>query len=97
MLVQAVNMISSPELRNASTLGGDLLQEVYGLIVALSRERPEVSVRALLPLCRRGVSEMPLVACARLLEKAGYIERVSVYDNADDLSSSTQIVFPTMA
>jgi xanthine dehydrogenase YagS FAD-binding subunit len=29
MLVQAVNMISSPELRNASTLGGDLLQEVW--------------------------------------------------------------------
>jgi xanthine dehydrogenase YagS FAD-binding subunit len=29
MLVQATNMISSPELRNASTLGGDLLQEVW--------------------------------------------------------------------
>ena len=67
----------------------DLLQEVYGLIVALSRERTEVSVRALLPLCRRGVSEMSLVACAKLLEKAGYIERVSVYDNADDFSSGT--------
>jgi ATP-dependent DNA helicase RecQ len=69
--------------------GRDLLQEVYGLIVALSRERPEVSLRALLPLCRRGVSEMHLGACARLLERAGYIERVSVYDNADDLASGT--------
>ena len=29
MLVDAVHMISSPELRNASTLGGDLLQEVW--------------------------------------------------------------------
>jgi xanthine dehydrogenase YagS FAD-binding subunit len=29
MLVQVVDMISSPELRNASTLGGDLLQEVW--------------------------------------------------------------------
>src|SRR5262245_30507721 len=29
MLVQAVKMISSPELRNASTLGGELLQEVW--------------------------------------------------------------------
>lgn len=29
MLVQAINMISSPELRNASTIGGDLLQEVW--------------------------------------------------------------------
>jgi xanthine dehydrogenase YagS FAD-binding subunit len=29
MLADAVNMISSPELRNASTLGGDLLQEVW--------------------------------------------------------------------
>jgi len=29
MLVEAIEMISSPELRNASTLGGDLLQEVW--------------------------------------------------------------------
>jgi xanthine dehydrogenase YagS FAD-binding subunit len=29
MLVQAVNKISSPELRNASTVGGDILQEVW--------------------------------------------------------------------
>jgi xanthine dehydrogenase YagS FAD-binding subunit len=29
MLVQAIHTISSPELRNASTLGGDLLQEVW--------------------------------------------------------------------
>lgn len=29
MLVQAVRKISSPELRNASTVGGDLLQEVW--------------------------------------------------------------------
>ena len=29
MLIEAMNMISSPELRNASTLGGDLLQEVW--------------------------------------------------------------------
>ena len=29
MLVEAINMISSPQLRNASTLGGDLLQEVW--------------------------------------------------------------------
>jgi xanthine dehydrogenase YagS FAD-binding subunit len=29
MLIEAIHMISSPELRNASTLGGDLLQEVW--------------------------------------------------------------------
>jgi xanthine dehydrogenase YagS FAD-binding subunit len=29
MLVEAIHMISSPELRNASTIGGDLLQEVW--------------------------------------------------------------------
>src|ERR1041384_2818132 len=29
MLVKAIGMISSPELRNASTVGGDLLQEVW--------------------------------------------------------------------
>jgi ATP-dependent DNA helicase RecQ len=67
----------------------DLLQEVYRLIAALSRERAEVPIRALLPLCRRSVSEMHLAACARLLERAGYIERVSVYDNADELASGT--------
>jgi len=64
-----------------------LLQEVYGLIVALSRERPEVPLRALLSYCRRGTSEMHLAACAKVLEKAGYIERVSVYESADDLAS----------
>lgn len=29
MLVEAINFISSPELRNASTIGGDILQEVW--------------------------------------------------------------------
>jgi len=29
MLIEAINLISSPELRNVSTLGGDLLQEVW--------------------------------------------------------------------
>jgi len=29
MIVEAIGKISSPELRNASTLGGDLLQEVW--------------------------------------------------------------------
>lgn len=63
------------------------LQEVYSLIVELSRARAEVPLRALLPYCRRGISEMQLAACARVLEKAGYIERVSAYDSADDLAS----------
>src|SRR5215471_3187795 len=65
----------------------DLLQEVYASIVELSRARPEVPLRALLSYCRRGTSEMHLAACAKVLEKAGYIERVSVYDNADDVAS----------
>ncbi len=65
----------------------ELLQEVYGIIVELSRSRPEVPLRALLSYCRRGTSEMHLAACAKVLEKAGYIERVSVYDSTDDVSS----------
>jgi len=65
----------------------DLLQEVYASIVELSRARPEVPLRALLSYCRRGTSEMHLAACAKVLEKAGYIERVSVYDSTDDVSS----------
>jgi hypothetical protein len=66
----------------------EVLQEVYGLVVALSREHPEISLRSLLPYCRRGMSEMQLTACAKMLEKAGYIERVSVYDAADDYVAS---------
>jgi ATP-dependent DNA helicase RecQ len=65
----------------------DLLQEVYASIVELSRARPEVPLRALLSYCRRGTSEMHLAACGKVLEKAGYIERVSVYDSTDDVSS----------
>jgi ATP-dependent DNA helicase RecQ len=65
----------------------DLLQEVYAIIVELSRSRPEVPLRALLSYCRRGTSEMHLAACTKVLEKAGYIERVSVYDSADDVVS----------
>ncbi|MBM3225072.1 MAG: ATP-dependent DNA helicase RecQ, partial [Candidatus Tectomicrobia bacterium] len=67
----------------------DLLQEVYGAMVYVSRERADIALRMLLPLCRRGLSEMHLEACARLLEKAGYIERVSVYDTAEDHATST--------
>lgn len=67
----------------------DLIQEIYGLIVTLSREQPEVSLRALLAYGRRGVSAMQLASCAKMLEKAGYIERVSVYDSADDASAGT--------
>ncbi|MGE3538012.1 MAG: RecQ family ATP-dependent DNA helicase [Candidatus Tectimicrobiota bacterium] len=67
----------------------EVLQEVYGLIATLSREYSEVALRGLLPYCRRGVNEMQLLACAKILEKAGYIERVSVYDSVDDYAAHT--------
>jgi ATP-dependent DNA helicase RecQ len=65
----------------------ELLERVYGRIVALSRRQPEVSVRSLLPARWHGSSEMQLAASVRLLEKAGYIERLSSYDGLDDVAS----------
>lgn len=70
----------------------EVLQEVYGLVAALSRNQPEVPLRSLLPHCRRGTSEMQLAACAKVLEKAGYLECVSVYDTADDSAASNTLV-----
>lgn len=65
----------------------ELIEEVYGLIVALSRRQPEVPLRHLLPHRRRGSSEMQLAASVKLLERAGYVERLTSYDGADDVAS----------
>ena len=61
-----------------------LLEEVYGLIVSLSRRQPEVSLRSLLPHRRHGSSMMQVDNCLKILERAGYIERLTGYDGGDD-------------
>jgi ATP-dependent DNA helicase RecQ len=62
----------------------ELVEEVYGLLIARSRQQPEVPLRSLLPHRRRGSSEMQLVASVKLLERAGYVERLASYENMDD-------------
>jgi ATP-dependent DNA helicase RecQ len=63
------------------------VEEVYGLIVALSRRQAEVSWHSLLPYQRNGGSTMQLAASLKLLEKTGYIERLSNYESADELAN----------
>jgi ATP-dependent DNA helicase RecQ len=64
----------------------ELVEEVYGLIVALSRRQPEVSLARLQSARQRGASEMQLAASVKLLERAGYVERLSSYESSDDLA-----------
>jgi ATP-dependent DNA helicase RecQ len=62
-----------------------LIEEVYGLIMALSRHQPEVPLHSLLPH-RRG-STMQLAASVKLLERVGYVERLANYDAGEDITS----------
>jgi ATP-dependent DNA helicase RecQ len=64
----------------------ELIEEVYGLIVALSRRQPEVSLQSLLPHRHRGSSTMQLAASVKLLERVGYVERLTNYDAAEDIT-----------
>jgi ATP-dependent DNA helicase RecQ len=61
-----------------------LLEEVYGLIVSLSRRQPEVPLRSLLPHRRHGSSMMQVESCLKILERTGYIERLTGYDSGED-------------
>jgi ATP-dependent DNA helicase RecQ len=61
----------------------ELIEEVYEHIVALGRHQSEVSMR-MLPHRLYGSGEMQLAASVKLLEKAGYVERLSSYDGTDN-------------
>jgi ATP-dependent DNA helicase RecQ len=63
----------------------ELIEEVYGLIVALSRRQAEVPLRALLPHRRHGSSTMQVDSSVKMLEKAGYVERLASYDGVDEV------------
>jgi ATP-dependent DNA helicase RecQ len=63
----------------------ELIEEVYGLIVALSRRQAEIPLRALLPHRRHGSSTMQVDSSVKILEKAGYIERLASYDGVDEV------------
>ncbi len=61
-----------------------LIEEVYSVTVALSRQQPEVPLRNLLPHCRQSRSDMQVATSAKLLEKAGYIERLTSYSGDEE-------------
>ena len=62
----------------------DLIEEVYALTVAFSRQHPEVPLRSLLPHCRHRRSDMQIATSARLLEKAGYVACLTGYRHDDE-------------
>ncbi|MGQ4808185.1 ATP-dependent RNA helicase DeaD [Candidatus Entotheonellaceae bacterium PAL068K] len=74
----------------------ELIEEVYSLIVTLSRRQPEVQLCHVVPHRRPGSSDMQLDASVKLLEKAGYVERLGSYDSAASMLSgdSQRLVRP---
>ncbi len=59
------------------------IEDVYAQIVALSRRQAEVPWRHLLPYRSHGSSAMMLDATVKILEKAGYVERIAQYGGED--------------
>ncbi len=59
------------------------IEDVYAQIVALSRRQAEVPWRHLLPYRSHGSSAMMLDATVKILERAGYVERVAQYGGED--------------
>jgi ATP-dependent DNA helicase RecQ len=62
----------------------ELIEAVYQRLVAHSRRHPDRPLPALWSSGWSGGSEMQLAASLKLLEKAGYVERVTSYDSLDD-------------
>jgi ATP-dependent DNA helicase RecQ len=64
------------------------IESVYAQIVALSRRHAEVPWRHLLPYRGHGSSAMMLEATVKILEKAGYVERVAQYGSGEDVAAN---------
>lgn len=62
----------------------ELIEEVYALTVASSRQHADVPLRSLLPHCRHSRSDMQIATSAKLLEKAGYVERLTSYRDDEE-------------
>ncbi len=75
----------------------ELIEEVYGLLVALSRRQAEIPLRSLLPHRRQGSSLMQVDSSLKILEKAGYVERLTSYDGVGDAMSQTLVRLVTEA
>ena len=60
------------------------IEAVYERLAAQSQHRAGIPLRTLWPSGWRGGSEMQLAASVKLLEKAGYVERLMSYEGMDD-------------
>jgi ATP-dependent DNA helicase RecQ len=60
------------------------IEAVYERLVAQGQHHAGVPLRTLWPSGWRGGSEMQLAASVKLLEKAGYVERLTSYEGMDD-------------
>ncbi|ETW95924.1 MAG: hypothetical protein ETSY1_28630 [Candidatus Entotheonella factor] len=67
------------------------IEDVYAQIVALSRRQAEVPWRHLLPYRSHGSSAMMLEATVKILEKAGYVERITQYGSGDEMGANPMI------
>jgi ATP-dependent DNA helicase RecQ len=63
------------------------IENVYAQIVALSRRQAEVPWRHLLPSRGHGSSAMMLDATVKILEKAGYVERLAHYGSGEEAAN----------
>ncbi|PON13373.1 recombinase RecQ [Candidatus Entotheonella serta] len=68
------------------------IEDVYAQIVALSRRQAEVPWQHLLPYRSHGSSAMMLDATVKILEKAGYVERVAQYGGDDAANPMIRLV-----
>jgi ATP-dependent DNA helicase RecQ len=64
------------------------IENVYAQIVALSRRHAEVPWRHLLPYRGQGSSAMMLDAAVKILERAGYVERIAQYGSGEDATAN---------
>ncbi len=65
----------------------DFIEEIYSHLVALHQRQPEIAFRSLLPHRRYGNSAMQVDATLKLLERAGYVERLAHYDSEETLAN----------
>jgi ATP-dependent DNA helicase RecQ len=67
------------------------IEDVYAQMVALSRRHAEVPWRYLLPYRGHGSSAMMLDATVKILETAGYVERITQYGGGEAAAANPMI------
>ena len=67
------------------------IEDIYAQLVALSRRHTEVPWRQLLPYRSHGSSAMMLDATVKILERAGYVERIAQYGSTEEAAANSMI------